>query len=147
MTQRQNSPRRGTAALGFTPTDPLADESPICAKKSDNAVSRHSGLSKALVVVVVTAQLRGMGPATGVEVTFTSVWGALDEERWGCKPYISAYGSEGPSAGDVGNGAAPGVRWELSARRKCSPLPGYELLWGMIIIRWSRRTGVCARDY
>ncbi len=77
---------------------------------------------------VVTAQLRGMGPATSVEVTFASTWGAWDERRWGCKPYISAYGSEGPSAGDVGKGAAPGVRWEFSARRKCSPLPAHELL-------------------
>jgi len=83
MTQRQNSPRRGTA---FAPTDPLAEEPLVCPKKSDNAVSRHSGRSKALAGAVVTAQLRGMGPATGVEVTFTSIWGALDEKRWGCKP-------------------------------------------------------------
>jgi hypothetical protein len=141
MTRRQNSPRRGTAGVGSASHRPGPEEPP--AKKSDNAVSRHSGPSKALAGAVVTAQLRGMGPATGVEVAFASIWGGDD------KPYISAYGSEGPSAGDVGNGVTvtPGVRWEFSARRKCSPLPAHELLWGMIPSWLWRRTGVCAGDY
>ena len=128
MTRRQNSPRDGTAGVGSA----SCAAPPICAKKSDNAVSRHLGPSKA--GAVVTAQLRGMGPATGVEVAFESIWRAWDEKRCGCKPYISAYGSEGPSAGDVGNGATPGVRWDFSATfsvcRKCSPLLAHELLWG-----------------
>jgi hypothetical protein len=157
-TRKQHSARLGQGRLGSAvavarllpiPAVEAGLSSFCAAKKSDSAVARQAGPSGTTTgAVAAAAQLRGMGPATVIRVVFASTSSAWDDRRWGCRPYISAYGSERPTDWDVERTVAPSldVRWVFSVCRKCSPLFTRQPLKGTPSRR-SRRTEEYAGGY